>query len=541
MMAAGVVPLMFAAMLLAFSPAHGSIPDLGLAGSFAEYAENAIPGWQLGGLALIQGDAFRLTARNSDSLGWLWSEEQASLGEWEMAVKFQIVGLTIRGAGGGLALWYTTTKGTGGSIYGHAPEYEGLGVFFDTYEGPEEENNNQPFVVAVINHGGQSHQVGVCFSEYRNRDDVKVLVRYKGGVLEVLLDVDDSGHYSKCLATEPDDERVRLPDRGHVGVTAATGVYADVHKVFSLTLQDLSTPQPELPHVPEAAQPGSGESAEGQGGSAYAQPILVAVGKAAEDLHRQQHPGELNVERQSDDGMAMPRPPEPRPKPVRPVGYDEEKVLRFLEDITEYIEEELDDLHASTARNAHSTTVKLDKILSKLDALAGASAARRKGEEAVEAMAEDVRAIRAIVERVYGAEGQGLQALTESLDAQLGTLTSALAKMDQERDPAAAGHESAQWRQTHATIESLQAMIAESTGKLHELQNLHRSKENEQASILTHIKGHLTDLGSSHKELEGKVGSDHWGMAKFLVCQMLFVAIFLFYKRATEFKDVKIL
>ena len=72
---------------------------------------------------------------------------------------------------------YTSQQGRAGPIYGHDDTYEGLGIFFDTFEDAEN-GTAEPFVVAMMNYGkpiGEGdtpdyydNQVGVCFASYRN-------------------------------------------------------------------------------------------------------------------------------------------------------------------------------------------------------------------------------------------------------------------------------------------------------------------------------------------------------------------------------------
>ena len=47
---------------------------------------------------------------------------------------------------------YTSQQGRAGPIYGHDDTYEGLGIFFDTFEDAEN-GTAEPFVVAMMNYG----------------------------------------------------------------------------------------------------------------------------------------------------------------------------------------------------------------------------------------------------------------------------------------------------------------------------------------------------------------------------------------------------
>ena len=56
-----------------------------------------------------------------------------------MHVQFKIHGSGKTLAADGMAFWYTRTKMVPGSVFGSKDEFEGLGVFLDTYK-----NGNQP-------------------------------------------------------------------------------------------------------------------------------------------------------------------------------------------------------------------------------------------------------------------------------------------------------------------------------------------------------------------------------------------------------------
>ena len=149
-----------------------------------------------------------------------------------------------------MAFWFSAQQGRTGPIYGHEDNYEGLGVFFDTYEGDESEET-EPFVVAMMNYGsaigGESdspnyynNQVGVCFAAYRNLPHlVRARIVWAEQRLQLWLDLDNSGHYQSCVQTKPGDERLKVPESGYFGVTASTGSFGDSHVVYSFTLANL--------------------------------------------------------------------------------------------------------------------------------------------------------------------------------------------------------------------------------------------------------------------------------------------------------------
>ena len=61
--------------------------------------------------------------------------------------------------GDGMALWVTKQRATPGPVFGHTDEFEGLGIFFDTYK------NNRPgvtfpYVMAMLGDGHTKYDHG---------------------------------------------------------------------------------------------------------------------------------------------------------------------------------------------------------------------------------------------------------------------------------------------------------------------------------------------------------------------------------------------
>ena len=133
-------------------PADMIVPQLSFSNPFNQYANGVIPGWQYGGEATLANDYISLTPSAPNKVGWVWSNEPVSYAAWEVQLEFHIGGQASRGAGGGMAFWFSSQQGRTGPIYGHEDSYEGLGIFFDTYEGDENEET-EPFVVAMMNYG----------------------------------------------------------------------------------------------------------------------------------------------------------------------------------------------------------------------------------------------------------------------------------------------------------------------------------------------------------------------------------------------------
>ena len=56
------------------------------------------------------------------------------LRDWEIHMQFKIFGGCRTLAADGLAIWYTYSRLTPGPVFGSRDEFEGLGIFLDTYK-----------------------------------------------------------------------------------------------------------------------------------------------------------------------------------------------------------------------------------------------------------------------------------------------------------------------------------------------------------------------------------------------------------------------
>ncbi|KAL3921872.1 MAG: hypothetical protein SGPRY_004754, partial [Prymnesium sp.] len=233
------------------------LPSLSFTYPFSQYRDAIIPGWQYGGAlrsASLINDYLMLTPPSPNALGWIWSSRPVSLKAWEADLEFHIGGSNDRGAGGGLAFWFTSEQGRAGPIYGQGERYNGLGIFFDTFESGLAGDAPEPFVVAMMNYGESlvqskdpdyyKNQVGVCFAGYRNLNhSARARIIKTHDRLQVWLDLDHSGHFQNCIQTDVGDPRLKMPETGYFGITASTGLHGDAHVVPTPT-SDLAFPAP---------------------------------------------------------------------------------------------------------------------------------------------------------------------------------------------------------------------------------------------------------------------------------------------------------
>eukprot|EP00003_Mantamonas_plastica_P011809 TRINITY_DN2173_c0_g1_i1.p1 TRINITY_DN2173_c0_g1~~TRINITY_DN2173_c0_g1_i1.p1 ORF type:complete len:432 (+),score=170.50 TRINITY_DN2173_c0_g1_i1:273-1568(+) len=123
--------------------------------------------------------------------------------------------------------------------------FEGLMIAFDTFDNDNLGNNPRILAATTLPSGvkydnagdGKAHELGGCVSYFRNLEHPStVKIIYQQKVLEVLVDVPNTGEFKKCIHVD----NIDLPTGYHLGVTAATGGLADNHDVISLVTRDLN-------------------------------------------------------------------------------------------------------------------------------------------------------------------------------------------------------------------------------------------------------------------------------------------------------------
>ena len=89
------------------------------------------------GDAIIEPESISLTTGKQGELGGLWTVRPVlnSGANWQIEFDFQIQGESnTKLYGDGLALWYTKESLEKGTVFGNRDRWNGLGIFFDTYD-----------------------------------------------------------------------------------------------------------------------------------------------------------------------------------------------------------------------------------------------------------------------------------------------------------------------------------------------------------------------------------------------------------------------
>lgn len=182
-----------------------------------------------------------LTAGRPNQQGAIWSKRVMSEKNWQTIFAFRIKGEAI--GGNGLALWYTSEAHRTGVIYGGPDKFEGLGLFFDTFD-EETKSETVPMVVGMLGDGVTSFRhasianttsskiVGSCFKSVRNtKTPVYVRVTYFNRHLKVEIDNSAEGKiYNTCF----ENFNVDLPVGNYFGLSASTNLFPDRYEIYAL-------------------------------------------------------------------------------------------------------------------------------------------------------------------------------------------------------------------------------------------------------------------------------------------------------------------
>lgn len=214
--------------------------------------------WELGAGAKVEQDFVRLTADQPSRTGYLWSRiPVTSMSDWEVTFEFKISGHPS-GGGEGFAFWFVEKRMLG-PVFGSADYWNGLGIFFDTYD--NDGQGQSPLIVAIYNDGTQSYQnhndgvrqaLGNCHvPRLRNPSGHSYArITYLNKVLTMELATDSQGppsSYRPCFSFP-----IKLGVDKFFGITAHTGQQmitnhdpthlsvSDNHDIFAITTTNLA-------------------------------------------------------------------------------------------------------------------------------------------------------------------------------------------------------------------------------------------------------------------------------------------------------------
>ncbi|XP_018425905.1 PREDICTED: protein ERGIC-53 isoform X1 [Nanorana parkeri] len=222
-------------------------------GPYLVQADGSVPFWTHTGNAIPSADQIRITPSLKSQKGSAWTKTAPSFNNWEVEVTFRVTGRGRVGADG-LAIWYTATQGLEGEVYGSADSWNGVGIFFDSFDNDGKKNN--PMILVVGNNGkliydhqndGASQALSSCQRDFRNKPyPVRAKIVYYKKTLSVMINngfTPDKDDYEFCAKVD----NMILPQQGFFGISAATGGLADDHDVLSFLTFQLTEPGKDEP------------------------------------------------------------------------------------------------------------------------------------------------------------------------------------------------------------------------------------------------------------------------------------------------------
>ncbi|KAG9488341.1 protein ERGIC-53 [Eleutherodactylus coqui] len=224
-------------------------------GPYLVHGDGSVPFWVHSGNAIPSADQIRITPSLKSQKGSVWTKSAPTFENWEVEVTFRVTGRGRIGADG-LAIWYTSAQGLDGNVYGAADTWNGVGIFFDSFDNDGKKNN--PAILVVGNNGklvydhqndGTTQALASCQRDFRNKPyPVRAKITYYKKTLTVMINngfTPDKEDYEFCAKVD----NMILPQQAFFGISAATGGLADDHDVLSFLTFQLTEPGKQKPAV----------------------------------------------------------------------------------------------------------------------------------------------------------------------------------------------------------------------------------------------------------------------------------------------------
>ncbi|WEW57090.1 hypothetical protein PRK78_002550 [Emydomyces testavorans] len=241
--------------------------------------------FDFGGDTIIRTDQYmRLTSDRPSQRGWLWSRVPLTATNWQVEFEFKIHG---EGSlhGDGFALWLTKQRAVSGPVFGSTDNFEGLGIFFDTYKNGRT-GVAFPLVMAMMGdghtsydaaHDGKANDIGSCSARGIRGASVPTkgrLTYFQDKSLALDLQYKSDNSWTPCFKlTASKDLSIKIPSISYLGFSAETGELSDNHDILEVNTYSLyvqsgaQTSQPEHSGKTTKAQAGSGMVEEHTEGS----------------------------------------------------------------------------------------------------------------------------------------------------------------------------------------------------------------------------------------------------------------------------------
>ncbi|EYE97696.1 legume-like lectin family protein [Aspergillus ruber CBS 135680] len=206
--------------------------------------------FDFGGDTIVRADQYiRLTSDRPSQQGWAFSRVPLTATNWEIELEFKIHGEGNL-HGDGFALWLTKQRAVQGPVFGSTDNFEGLGIFFDTYKN-NRPGTSFPFVMAMMGdgktsydqaHDGKANQLAGCSARGLRGASIPTKARltyFHDQSLTLELQYKSEDSWTTCFELNAEEANIAIPSVAYLGLSAETGELSDNHDVISLKTQNL--------------------------------------------------------------------------------------------------------------------------------------------------------------------------------------------------------------------------------------------------------------------------------------------------------------
>ncbi|KAE8307884.1 legume-like lectin family-domain-containing protein [Aspergillus transmontanensis] len=206
--------------------------------------------FDFGGDTIIRADKYiRLTADRPSQQGWIFSRVPLTATNWEIEVEFKIHG-NGNLHGDGFAMWLTKQRATQGPVFGSTDNFEGLGIFFDTYKN-NRPGTSFPYVMAMMGdgqtsydqaHDGKANELAGCSARGLRGASIPTKARltyFQDKSLTLDLQYKSEDSWTNCFTLTAPETNIAIPSVAYLGFSGETGELSDNHDIVSVKSQNL--------------------------------------------------------------------------------------------------------------------------------------------------------------------------------------------------------------------------------------------------------------------------------------------------------------
>ncbi|OJK00870.1 hypothetical protein ASPACDRAFT_77753 [Aspergillus aculeatus ATCC 16872] len=206
--------------------------------------------FDFGGDTIIRADQYiRLTSDRPSQQGWIFSRVPLTATNWEIEVEFKIHGAGNL-HGDGFAMWLTKQRATQGPVFGSTDNFEGLGIFFDTYKN-NRPGTTFPYVMAMMGdgqtsydqaHDGRANELAGCSARGLRGASIPTKARltyFQDKTLTLELQYKKEDTWIQCFELNAEDKNIAIPSVAYLGFSAETGELSDNFDIVSVKSQNL--------------------------------------------------------------------------------------------------------------------------------------------------------------------------------------------------------------------------------------------------------------------------------------------------------------